>query len=79
MNYHCRSCSEEIRLETGSYPFVRSQILLHLDRCDVTGQFSAQQRMAEASAAADEKFFVTRLSRSDQRRGDDESRRSPDR
>ena len=71
MQYPCRLCGKDIRLESGSYSYVRSQILLHLDRCDVSGRFSAEQRSAEASKAADEKFFVSRTWRTDQRMDDD--------
>lgn len=71
MQYHCRSCEKEIRVQSGSYSYVLSQIVLHLDRCDVTGRFSAEQRLAEASRAADEKFFVSRTSRADKRHEDE--------
>lgn len=75
MRYHCRSCDREIALESGSYSFVRSLILLHLDRCDVTGRFSADQRSAEATRAADEGFFNTRRWRRDERSDDESSER----
>ncbi len=75
MRYHCRSCDREIALESGSYSFVRSLILLHLDRCDVTGRISADQRSAEASRAADESFFLTRTWRREVRRDDEKSDR----
>lgn len=73
MTYHCKSCDRELVLESGSYSFVRSLILLHLDRCDVTGRFSADQRSAEATRAADERFLVTRTRRGDGRRDDEKS------
>ena len=70
-DYQCPLCNETIPLESGSYSFVRSSILVHLDRCDVSGRMSSAQRSAEATKDADAKFFVSRAIRS---RGDVDSR-----
>jgi hypothetical protein len=73
MNYHCSLCNNDIQLETGSYSFVRSEILLHLDRCDVSRRLTPNQRSSEATAAADAKFMTIRVTTGSD--ADDTSRR----
>ncbi|HEX6178661.1 MAG TPA: hypothetical protein VF057_09905 [Thermoanaerobaculia bacterium] len=53
MTYRCRFCHQEFSWESGSYAYVRSNILRHLDKCSDARELTRDDRADEASTVAD--------------------------
>lgn len=56
MNFRCWYCHNEFSWEEGSYSYIRTKILLHLEACDATRELDAHARATDASWAADRLF-----------------------